>query len=258
MKALFGFVILILLSSSLWGETFQCVYREGEADYRKGDRWIPLDFGTGLEENTVIRLSENAAVQLDSATRTLFFSRSGEYTLPSGPSEEAAERDNTLDRLSQKINRLLTSQKEDATVAMGIRGNAADPEEGLSFGTTRAEDLDRAWEKIAREDYAGAEADLEYFYSLSADPYSESRLLFSLAYAEEMLGKTGEAWNHLNAILLPEQEDYYPSYLLLSGRISLKSQNYEEAAQAFQTFLEQFPQSEAAAEVRELLALSRP
>ena len=92
---------------------------------------------------------------------------------------------------------------------------------------------------------------------MSADPYSEGRLLFSLAYAEEMQGKTGEAWRHLGDIIMPERDDYYPSYLLLSGRISMKSQNFAEAALAYETFLDEFPESEAAGEAEELLKLCR-
>ncbi len=246
---------LVLFSLSLWSETFECVYLEGEADYLKNGRWFSLDFGTLIDSQTKIRLAAHSSVQLDSPGNSLFFSQEGEYILTAVRTKTAVEQTTAFDKLSQKINRLLNTQKPDATVAMGIRGAEADFDD-LGFGTTSREDLDRAWQKIANEDYAGAEADLELYYEMSADPFSEGRLLFSLAYAEEMMGKTGEAWKHLGEIIMPERDDYYPSYLLLSGRISLKAGDNEKAASSFRTFLKEFPDSEAADDARLLLELA--
>ncbi|MBN2627911.1 MAG: hypothetical protein JXA95_14685 [Spirochaetales bacterium] len=248
---------VFVLSFPLWAETYECVYLEGQAEYLKNSSWFSMDFGTLLESQTRIRLSEGASVQFDSTQTSLFFSRKGEYTLTGVKPRTALKQESVLDKLTQKINYLLVQQKSDATVAMGIRGSAMDDGDDLGFGTTSREDLDRAWQKIGRGEYAAAEKDLELYYDMSADPFSEGHLLFSLAYAEEMQGKTGEAWSHLGDIIMPERDDYYPSYLLLSGRLSLKSQNYEEAAASYRTFLEKYPDSEAADEARELLSLTQ-
>ncbi len=250
-------ISVFLISLSLWSETFECVYLEGDAEYQKNGSWFAMDFGTRLDGRTRIRLTGNSSVQLDSPQNSLFYSREGEYTLSTVKTQTEVKQESAFDKLSQKINFLLVQQKPDASVAMGIRGDAVTDREDLGFGSTSREDIDRAWARIGRGDYAGAEKDLELYYDMSADPFSEGRLLFSLAYAEEMQGKTGEAWRHLGDIIMPEQEDYYPSYLLLSGRISLKSQNYRDAASSFRTFLEKYPDSDAAAEARELLNLSQ-
>lgn len=249
-------MIVFLFAQTLWGESFICVFYEGQAEYQFRGGWYPIDFGTSLGTNQIIRLGENSSVQLDSLQNSLFFSRPGEYHLTAIKEEIRTEQNSALDRLSDKINRLLKNRSDGTTVAMGIRGNVVGTDE-LGFANTSREELDRAWDQIASGDYSDAERELERLYQMSADPYSEGRLLFALAYAEEMQNKTGEAWNHLSDIFMPEQEEFYPSYLLLNGRISLRAQNYEEAVRSLETFLQNYPQNEATEEARVLLSLAK-
>jgi tetratricopeptide (TPR) repeat protein len=250
MKKVIITVVIVFSVLFLWGETYECVYIEGDASYLEGDSWEYLDFGTLLERGTKIRVEDRSIVQFESNVNSLFFSRQGEYILESSIPEKQG---NALSKISQKMETLLTEKNHESTVAMGIRGDAVDLDDDLGFGSTSEAEMEYAWDLINDKNYAKAEVELEFLYEMSADPFSEGKLLYALAYAEEMQGKTGEAWRHLGDIVMPETGDYYPGYLLLSGQIAMKGQNYVEAASSFSTYLKVSPQDPTADDVKELL-----
>jgi len=255
MKVYIFIILSFTLSSILISESYECVYIEGYADIVEENNSIPIDFGSMISNQDTILLDKESIVQLDSGKNTLFFTKAGRYSL-SDFSNASTEVQNQLNRISGKIATIVTEQdfRTQSTV-MGIRGSEADIHDDLGFETTSNQEIEEIWNKINNGKFAEAEEDLEFLYSMSADPFSEGKLLYSLAYVEDRQGKIGEAWSHLGDIIMPERGDYYASYLLLSGKLEIKSRNYAEAKATLETFLIEFPRHAAVDEAKSLLEL---
>lgn len=247
-------VFLIFLSLTwLSGETYECVYMEGDVLYRDGADWVGVDFGTRLESGSRIKVESYSSVQWESSRGSLFFTKPGEYLLEQKSTVKAQE--SSLAVIQQKLENLFSESDGNNAVAMGIRGDETGLDDDLGFGSTSKEDVDAAWALMDQGKHGRAEDDLEYLYQMSADPLSESYLLFTLAYAEEKQGKSGEAWTHLQEIFMAEEETFYPSYLLLKGQLALKGQDYQSAAEAYREYLAIGPKDGPLSEINTLLEL---
>jgi tetratricopeptide (TPR) repeat protein len=168
---------------------------------------------------------------------TLLFSSQGTYRLSSSSNPPALAGNSAVSSIFNRIAKAGSETDQGRSQVMGVRGSEAVAAAEFTWVDEDSLNLEEALEAFGQEDYQRSLEILEN----EVDPVvqkDESAYWCYLAASCDFLGKTGPAIKIIRNHESLSYSTVYSEYLLLDGRLSIDSRNYEAASEALESYLE--------------------
>ena len=264
--SLLGF-LLLAAGFPLTGEerSIFCTFLEGEVRRVSGRESSEAEPGTRLGTQDRLILAEGAIVTLTRGRDSLSIAAAGTYlagelVFPSSGSEPESRIRSFISQIQSLTDQGDLSGGYDYPPPEGApvnRDREKAPGEKAGQGTDRSspgEDFRLA--RISLMEGNLAEADLLLSRLLESGPEElREEYLFFQAYARTLENRQGEALSLLRRIRKPETLSSPAAYLYLRGKLEEECRNLPEAIRLWQKFLESYPRTRPAEEIRNNLLL---
>ncbi len=241
-------VVVSLLAVPLWAQSLRVEYTEGLVELRTASGWKELAPGDTLPLSARIRLDRDSFAELSQGGTKISISRPGAYLasdLVAASKKVAAWQLSSV--VGGKIKGAVAGGPKGETAAMGVRGKQqGEPdkiewmeggvaEEAVAQGKAlmdsgRYEEAQKTFQKALEEAYAEEEGPLLYY----------------LAQAYSLQGRTVLALRALDRANIQQEEGLYTEMVLLKGRLLLESLAFGDALQLFDRQLKQNPEGNLA------------
>jgi tetratricopeptide (TPR) repeat protein len=238
-QGIFFLIIIFLLGGILGAETLYVEYLEGTLEIKKGKSWIELFTDDMINADAVIRLSPKSLVELTGENTSITLMKEGVYQLADLIKETETMDSYGLDNMiSMKLKTIVEETGAGQESNMGIRAKEVE---------------DYIGDKIIEDLYKLADAELKkgsydnairlFTNAIEAaettDPWAPSIQMFHyyIGYCYFQKGEETKALSRLMNIDVDNDAPYYTDYVLLYGKLLMKSFAYDDALVLFNKFL---------------------
>ncbi|MBN2531746.1 MAG: tetratricopeptide repeat protein [Spirochaetales bacterium] len=239
-RILFSIIILILFNCSLWAEKLQVEYLEGILEAKTGKNWVKLYTDDWVDTGTLVRLSRDSLVELNSGDIRITLVKPGVYDLADILKQTQSADTYGLDSMiSMKLKTMISEASEEGQESnMGVRANEAS--NNFDDDVT-AELFELANEEMKKGNYDKA---IRLFHNAvdaaaTMDPDADSIHMFHyyIGYCYYQKGEDTKALSFLMKIDVDDEIPYYSDYVLLYGKLLMKSFAYNDAVTLFKEYL---------------------
>jgi tetratricopeptide (TPR) repeat protein len=242
MKKIICLLILFLFfTSTFFGEEIVVTYLEGVLEMRVGTTWEIISEEDSVKPDAVLRLSDHAIAELTLNDICITIVQQGIYNLGDMIEESKKTESYGLDAIfTSKVLAIFsdTDEKNLKESQAGVRAEKVEDEIGWIDDTDTLLLLESGRKKINKGDYQEAVKDFKDALE-NALCVKESMLLFYIGYCYDRMGKEAIALSYLTDMDISADEPFYPDYVLLFGKLLVKSFAYEEALELFTDFFKQ-------------------
>jgi Tfp pilus assembly protein PilF len=238
------FLFVIAIPTALFALDFTVDYIYGAVEVQKAGGWQPVEIGTTVSEDSLLRLGAGGVAELSSGSVRVTLSEAGTYFVSElTSSSRQASSWGIVQVVRSKIRNLFRGRPEQESTAMGIRAEQMDEDIGFDWMDEEEDAVEQGKSLLEEQRYEQA---VEYFEEALefADDPSRSLYHFYIGYAYAMAGKSGLAMRYLNEAEPADFMAHYGDYVLLKGQLLLEGQAYRAALELFDAFLQRFPDHE--------------
>jgi tetratricopeptide (TPR) repeat protein len=247
MKKIICLLILFLcVHNYFFGEEIVVTYIEGMLEIRVGTTWKKLFEEDIVKRDATVRLSDNGIAELTGTNICITISEQGTYNVGDmiAASQKAASF-GLEEILTSKALAIFgdTDERNLQESQAGVRAGNIEDEIGWIDDADTSLLLESGRKKMKAGNYMEAINDFNdaLEYSLFE---KESIFLFYIAYCYDRLGKEAIALSYLTNMEIRNDVPFYPDYVLVYGRLLLKSFAYAKALELFTDFPERTVETE--------------
>lgn len=238
MKRAAAAVLLVLISGfALNAEDLLVEYVEGILEVKEGSSWVELYIGDVVQENSLIRLSENGFAELSARNVTVTLSEDGTYNtrslLRSGQQVASWDIGSVV---NSKLSRLITPGQRGETAVMGVRGAKQDQGE-LTWVEEGGEYMERGKQLLQEGLFAEAVPVFKEGAGWALTEEERFEYLFYAAYAHAMKGDNALALIMLEDMSLDSEAQVFTDYVLLKGKLLIENLAFADALELFSEYL---------------------
>ena len=238
-------VLLVLLpvATAVWSVDVTVDYIFGSVEVRSEARWMPLEIGTAVADNALLRLGAGSVAELSSGGLKITLSEEGTYIVSELKKSSREVSSWGIGRIVRaKIRNLFRGQNEQYSDPGGVRQERIEGP-GIEFMDEEVDAVDEGKSLLEQERYEEA---VQYFEDALDLDYGRNRplYLFYIGYAYAMAGKYGPAMRYLNESELSPFSEHYADYVLLKGQLLVETQAYQAAQELFEQFVQRYPDNE--------------
>lgn len=239
-RILFSILIFIVLGCSLWAEKLRVEYLEGTLEAKEGKNWVELFTDDLIDSNSVVRLSPESLVELSGGKTIITLMKPGIYNLADILKQARNSDSYGFDSMvTMKLKAIIDETAEDGQETnMGVRANAV---EDYIDDDVIQELFDLADEEMKKENYDKA---IRLFKDAIdaveiTDPGADSMHMFYyyIGYCHSQKGEDTKALSYLIKIDVDTEAPYYADYVLLYGKLLIKSFAYSDAIILFTDYI---------------------
>lgn len=227
-------VLLLIFAVGVgFSESIFVEYLEGYVEVNEESEWYEIYIGDELDEESVIRISEEGLVELSRGNKHITFSRDGTFRIMEIIQEsEAADSWGILKLIGNKLETISKGSEDDDTAVMGVRGDEA-TEDFMWIGDDE-ELLTTGRELIDEEKYDEALSLLTEALELADE---EEPFIYLIAFALAQLERPHEALALLIDVELDPLSTSYEEMVLLKGQLLMGQHALDDALEVFSTYL---------------------
>lgn len=236
---LFLVILFLLWGNALWAEKLLVEYLEGMLEAKKGKTWIEVFTDDFIDADAMIRLAPDSLVELFGDNTRITLIKPGIYNIAEIIKATRDVDSYGLDSIiSMKLKTIIDDAGEGQESNMGVRANKVTE----YIGDDIVQDMfDLAEEEMKKENYDKA---IRLFKdTINAvevtDPGAESIQMFQyyIGYCHFRKGEDTQAMSFLMKIDVDPYAPYYTDYVLLYGKLLMKSLAYTDAITLFNGYI---------------------
>ncbi len=240
------FFLILIVTLPAASEDLTLVYLDGFIETDTGSGWQEINIGDRVPSQSYVRLEEDGIAEFSSGDITITINQSGTFLLSeliSASGEVSSWGIGPL--ITTRLNVISGKRQHRVEAVMGVRGAVSDSQELQWMDSEEDEDLIEDGRKLLEDGhYDQAIAAFREAMDLSFDNEERENILFQIAYAHSLAGRTARAFVILAGLNPGLEKSYYHNYVLLKGNILLETLSFRQALDLFNSYLSAAPGGE--------------
>ncbi|MBN2553376.1 MAG: tetratricopeptide repeat protein [Spirochaetales bacterium] len=236
-------LVLLPVAAAVWSGDVTVDYIFGTVEVRSEAGWLPVEIGTAVADNALLRLGAASVAELSSGGLKITLSEAGTYIVSELTKSSRQVSSWGIGKIVRaKIRNLFSTRNEQYSDPGGVRQERIEGP-GIEFMDEEVDAVEEGKSALEQERYEEA---VQYFEEALELDYGRNRplYLFYIGYAYAMAGRYGPAMRYLSESELSPSSEHYADYVLIKGQLLLETQSCQAAQELFEQFVQRYADHE--------------